>query len=71
LPWEALRRAPWTIEGRYLFEVARDQGDAKGRNQQIRWNSGEAEGFHQNPGLWGELVVGPPHIDVLLTEENK
>ena len=71
LPWEALRRAPWTIEGRYLFEVARDQGDAKGRNQQIRWNSGEAEGFHQNPGLWGELVVGPPHIDVLLTEDNK
>ena len=71
LPWEALRRSPWTIEGRYLFEAARDQGDAKGRNQQIRWNSREAEGFHLNPGLWGELVVGPPHIDVLLTEENK
>ncbi|MDG1253133.1 MAG: sugar-binding protein [Schleiferiaceae bacterium] len=60
LPWEALNRAPWTIEGRYLFEVARDQGDANGRTQQIRWNSGEAEGFHLNPGLWGELLVEHP-----------
>ena len=34
-----------------------DQGNAKGRTEQIRWNSGEAEGFHLNPGLWGELIV--------------
>jgi len=71
LPWAAMRRDPWTIEGRYLLEVARDQGDAKGRKQQIRWNSGEAEGFHQSTGLWGELLVGPPQLDILLTDENE
>jgi len=54
-----------------LLEVARDQGDAKGRKQQIRWNSGEAEGFHQSTGLWGELLVGPPQLDILLTDENE
>ncbi len=70
LPWKALRRDPWTIEGRYLLEVARDQGDAQGRIQQIRWNSGEAEGFHQNTGLWGELLVTPFDQDVLLTEQQ-
>ena len=70
LPWVALNRDPWTIEGRYLLEVARDQGDAKGRQQQIRWNSGEAEGFHLNPGLWGELIVGPFNYDILETEEQ-
>lgn len=57
LPWASLKREGWQLEGRYLLEVARDQGNAKGRTEQIRWNSGEAEGFHLNPGLWGELIV--------------
>ena len=57
LPWASLKREGWQLEGRYLLEVARDQGIAKGRTEQIRWNSGEAEGFHLNPGLWGELIV--------------
>lgn len=55
--WSILEREPWTLPGRYLLEIARDQGDAKGRTDQFRWNSGEEAGFHTTPSLWGELFL--------------
>lgn len=55
--WTSLDRAPWTLPGRYLLEIARDQGDAGGRRAQYRWNSSDEEGFHTTPSLWGELLL--------------
>ncbi len=57
IKWSDLGRAPWELTGRYLLEIARDQGDARGRQAQIRWNSPESEGFHTSPSYWGELVL--------------
>ncbi|MGB0431037.1 MAG: sugar-binding protein, partial [Bacteroidia bacterium] len=41
----------------YGFEVAIDQGNKKGRETQMRWNSSSNDGFHQNPTLWGEMII--------------
>lgn len=57
ISWVELDREPWTLPGRYLLEMARDQGDATGRKIQYRWNSVDEEGFHSSPSLWGELVL--------------
>lgn len=57
--WSDLAREPWKLPGRYLLEMARDQGDARGRREQFRWNSADQEGFHQSPSIWGELLVKP------------
>lgn len=57
--WSDLAREPWRLPGRYLLEMARDQGDARGRREQFRWNSADQEGFHQSPSIWGELLVKP------------
>lgn len=40
----------------YGFEAALDQGTLKGRDNQVRWNSSNNEGFNQNPGMWGEAI---------------
>lgn len=55
--WSDLGRDPWSLTGRYLLEMARDQGDASGRQAQMRWNSPDSEGFHTSPSYWGELVL--------------
>jgi hypothetical protein len=57
--WSDLAREPWRLAGRYLLEMARDQGDARARREQLRWNSTDQEGFHQSPALWGELLFKP------------
>jgi hypothetical protein len=57
ISWKELDREPWSLPGRYLLEIARDQGDASGRKAQYRWNSSDQEGFHTAPNLWGELVL--------------
>lgn len=57
--WSDLAREPWQLAGRYLLEMARDQGNAQGRREQARWNSADQEGFHQSPTLWGELLIKP------------
>lgn len=59
LRWSDLAREPWRLAGRYLLEMARDQGDARARREQLRWNSADQEGFHQSPALWGELLFKP------------
>lgn len=38
-------------------EVAIDLGTYDSRQSQIRWNSNNKEGFHQNPSLWGNLIL--------------
>ena len=40
----------------YGLEVAIDQGDENGRQEQMRWNSPDAEGFDKNPSMWGEMI---------------
>ena len=40
----------------YGLELALDKGTNSGRNQQLRWNSSGAEGFHLNPSLWGRII---------------
>lgn len=39
------------------LEIAIDLGTKKGRQSQLRWNSGSREGFHLSPSLWGTLRV--------------
>ncbi len=40
------------------FEIAIDDGnESNKRQEQFRWNSKENEGFHQNPSLWGKLIL--------------
>jgi len=42
----------------YGLEVAVDAGDnSNKRNEQVRWNSENREGFHKNPSLWGTLII--------------
>ncbi len=40
----------------YGLEMAIDKGNDKGREQQLRWNSRDNDGFHENPSLWGEMI---------------
>ena len=39
------------------IEIAIDLGTYKGRQQQLHWNSGIANGFHQSPKGWGSLIL--------------
>tara|TARA_Y100001954_G_C15824855_1_gene611740 strand:- start:4955 stop:6124 length:1170 start_codon:yes stop_codon:yes gene_type:complete len=39
------------------MEVAIDLGNHESRQTQIRWNSSNKEGFHQNPSMWGKLLI--------------
>lgn len=40
----------------YGLEVAIDQGNGTSRTAQLRWNNPANQGFHANPGMWGELI---------------
>ena len=39
------------------MEVAIDLGNNESRHTQIRWNSSNKDGFHQNPSMWGNLLI--------------
>ena len=39
------------------MEVAIDLGNSESRHSQIRWNSSNKDGFHQNPSMWGNLLI--------------
>ncbi|MFY0672048.1 MAG: hypothetical protein JXQ87_01505 [Bacteroidia bacterium] len=41
----------------YGLEVAIDQGGAKGRTNQIRWNEPNSDAFSTNPVVWGEMII--------------
>ena len=42
----------------YGIEFALDRSSHTDiRKEQSRWNSYDREGFHENPSLWGELVI--------------
>lgn len=48
----------------YGMEIAINQGTNAKRENQIRWNSNNVEGFNTNPSLWGELIiVNENHVD--------
>lgn len=40
----------------YGLEVAIDEGNGTSRTAQLRWNDPSNQGFHANPGMWGELI---------------
>lgn len=57
IPWKSLSTTPLS-SGSYALELAIDLGDQAGsRQEQMRWNSAGMEGFHQNPSLWGKLIL--------------
>ena len=33
--------------------------DGEERLEQYRWNNPGNEGFHQTPGMWGNMTIGP------------
>lgn len=39
------------------IEFAIDLGTNQGRQQQLHWNSGSADGFHESPAKWGGLIL--------------
>ncbi len=39
------------------IEFAIDLGTYKGRQQQLHWYSGVADGFHESPAKWGGLIL--------------
>ena len=39
------------------MEIAIDLGTIENRQTQIRWNSNNKDGFHQNPSMWGNLLI--------------
>ena len=39
------------------IEIAIDLGTNLGRQQQLHWNSGFANGFHESPSKWGSLIL--------------
>jgi hypothetical protein len=41
----------------YGLEVAIDQGDKKGRTNQLRWNEPNNDAFSTNPVVWGEMII--------------
>jgi Carbohydrate family 9 binding domain-like len=54
--WSELKASPWQIGQSYGLEWALDRADLPlQRQEQIRWNSTGAEGFHLQPYLWGKM----------------
>jgi len=41
----------------YGLEMAIDKGTINGRTEQLRWNSPDVGGLHENPSLWGEMLI--------------
>ena len=39
------------------MEIAIDLGTIEKRQTQVRWNSNNQDGFHQNPSMWGNLLI--------------
>ena len=58
IPLSSLNLKPFEKGRTYGIEFAVDRSsDKETRKDQFRWNSYDREGFHENPSLWGELVV--------------
>lgn len=64
ISWKDLEAQPWTT-GTYSFEWAIDEaGNGKNRISQKRWNSFLREGFHENPGLWGKIIIENIQVEI-------
>lgn len=57
IPYASLNVEPLIPGEIYGLEMAVNLGTDKGRDQQVRWHSKDAEGYHENPSMWGELYV--------------
>ena len=58
IPLSSLNSKPFEKGRTYGIEFAVDRSsDKETRKDQFRWNSYDREGFHENPSLWGELVI--------------
>ncbi|NNC83571.1 MAG: hypothetical protein HKN79_08335 [Flavobacteriales bacterium] len=60
LSYEELEMIPFEPGQIYGLEIAVDKGTNEGRVIQNRWNNPDAEGFHTNPSLWGEMKIVQP-----------
>ena len=60
IPYNELDVLPLIPGETYGLEVAIDNSDnGEERLEQYRWNNPGNEGFHQTPGMWGNMTIGP------------
>jgi hypothetical protein len=60
IPYHELDVFPLVPGETYGLEVAIDNSDdGSVRQDQYRWNNPGNEGFHQTPGMWGNMTIGP------------
>lgn len=59
IPLKELGDIAFSTNTVYGLELAVNEGNKKQRLKQVRWNSPSNEGFHANPGLWGEMIFTP------------
>ncbi len=57
IPFNAFRNFSPTSGSIIDMEIAIDLGTNNGRQTQLRWNSGDQDGFHLSPSLWGALKL--------------
>ncbi len=57
IPYSAFRNFNPRREDVLDLEIAIDFNEGDNRKEQLRWNSGNKEGFHVSPALWGELIL--------------
>ena len=57
IPFNAFRNFSPASGSIIDMEIAIDLGTNNGRQTQLRWNSGDQDGFHLSPSLWGALKL--------------
>ena len=57
IPLRYFKNLKFNSSNNLNMEVAIDLGNHESRQTQIRWNSSNKEGFHQNPSMWGKLLI--------------
>ena len=57
IPLRYFKNLKFNSSNNLNMEVAIDLGNHESRQTQIRWNSSNKEGFHQNPSMWGNLLI--------------
>jgi hypothetical protein len=59
IPLESIDVQPFQAGKIYGLEIAVDDSDTGiNRKAQYRWNNPGSEGFHSNPQLWGNMIIG-------------
>lgn len=63
IPLKHLGYAQFKPGNTYGLEIAVDNGAGNGRVSQECWNSGSNSNFHQNPSLWGRVLVTNQYVN--------